>query len=45
MHLKILDVLKYQYEIDHTHIYEWVRVLKDECMHMESQIEIALYKR
>ena len=25
MHLN----LKYQYEIDHTHIYRWVRVVKD----------------
>ena len=30
MCLKILDILKYQYEIDHTHVFEWVRVIKDE---------------
>ena len=25
----MLDALKYQYEIDHTHVYGWVRVVKD----------------
>ena len=27
---QILDVLKYQNKIDHTHIHRWVRVIKDE---------------
>ena len=27
MHLT-LDALKYQYEIDHTHVYRWVRVVR-----------------
>ena len=26
----ILDALKYQHEIDHTHAYGWVMVVKDE---------------
>ena len=40
-------MLKYQYEIDHTHVYGWVRVVKDSGvhMHMESQIEKAHYKQ
>ena len=40
----ILDALKYLYEIDHTHVYGWVRVIKDkQCLC--AQIEKALITR
>ena len=48
--MRILEnhyALKYQYEIDHTHIYGWVRVAKDLCSSRAHgvTIEKALYKR
>ena len=45
MHLN-LNALKYLYEIDHTHIYGWVRVVNDvHSLHACGvKIEKALYK-
>ena len=35
----ILDTLKYQYEIDHTHVYGWVRVINlwSYCTHHDRE--------
>ena len=43
----LINALKCQYEIDHTHVYGWVRVVKDEQslrVHGVTEIEKALYK-
>ena len=43
----LINALKCRYEIDRTHVYGWVRVVKDEQslrVHGVTEIEKALYK-
>ena len=45
---KIFGALKYQYEIDHTHVYWWARVIKDEwslCAHGVISRKTAIRKK
>ena len=31
LNLRWIDALEYQYKINHSHVYWWVRVVKDKC--------------